>query len=79
MRTKNFKNYIPILAIAKYRNWLNASLPLSVIFCRSQARTRAEKPAGPNYNSDQRMCVSWLKGVNTKFKTEEPRWGRNQR
>ena len=28
MKTKNFKNYISILAIVNYQNWLDASPPL---------------------------------------------------
>ena len=32
MRTKNFKNYILILAILNYRNWLDASLSLTVVY-----------------------------------------------
>ena len=31
IRTKNFKNLISILAIVNYQNWLDASLPLSLV------------------------------------------------
>ena len=35
MRPKNCKNYISILAIANYRNWLDASPPLRLFLLKS--------------------------------------------